>query len=475
MNRALEIVLVLVLAATVVDFAGVEPLGYTLMEVVLFAAVLALFMSSTWSGKLEFRASIWPALFAAWVALQLVPLPVSLVQALQPARFRLPAAHQDAAAAMTLSIYPHATVLLWVRFLAYFAAFILAVQLFDSRRRASLTVRALIALGLIEAVYGSVEYLTGREKIFNVSKQFYTGMATGTFINHNHFAGFLEMTMPFLVGSGLYYFQVWQENRRRRYSSRQKQGAPAGFQAFVYVFLVIVILAALIFSRSRGGILGALISLLFIGLLAQLRVRRKSWLIGLLAFVAVAAAYGLWIGLGPVLYRFELLGLGKQEFDIATRLAFSQDALKMLHDYRWTGTGLGTFGLAFRHYQLSWVQYFVEHVHNDYVEFATDVGIPGAALLFLPIVYLLLRMIVVFLRDPRRYRSSILLGCIGSVIAILIHSAMDFNLQIPANALTLAVVLGIGYKAACVEPITEPAERASSSSREAARDVVARR
>jgi putative inorganic carbon (hco3(-)) transporter len=473
MNRAIEIVLALVLAATVLHFGGVEPIGYTLMEVVLFAALLALFMSSTWGGKLEFRASIWPALFAAWVGVQLVPLPARLVQSLEPARFRVPSAPQDATAYLTLSVYPHTTLLLWVRFLAYFAAFVLAVHLFDSRRRASLMVRALIGLGLIEAVYGSVEYLTGQEKIFTFNKQYYTGMATGTFINHNHFAGFLELTMPFLVGSGLYYFQVWQENRRRRHSSRRESGASAGFQAFVYIFLVIVILAALIFSRSRGGILAALISLLFIALLAQLRVRRKSWLIGLLAFIGVAAGYGLWIGLGPVLSRFEQLGLGKQEFDIATRLAFSRDAFGLLRDYPWTGTGLGTFGIAFRHYQVSWVQLFVEHVHNDFVEFATDTGVPGAALLFLPIIYLLIRMIVIFLRDPRRYRSSILLGCIGSVLAILIHSGMDFNLQIPANALTLAVVLGIGYKASCVEPLTEPAERLSS--REPARAVVARR
>jgi O-antigen ligase len=275
------------------------------------------------------------------------------------------------------------------------------------------------------------------------------------------------------VGGAVYYFQIWQENRRRhRHASREKAGAE-GFQAVVYVFLVIVILAALIFSRSRGGILAVLVSLLIMALLVQLRVRRKSWLVGLLAFVALVAGYSIWIGLGPVLSRFEQLGAGKQEFDIATRIAFSKDALGIVRDYPWTGTGLGTFAIAFRHYQTAWVQYFVEHTHNDFVEFATDSGIPGAALLFLPIVYLLVRMVVVFFRDPRRYRSSVLLGCIGSVLAILIHSSMDFNLQIPANALTLAVVLGIGYKAACVEPLMEPSERPSS--RESARAVAARR
>ena len=473
MNRVLEIILALLIVATTLNFGGVQPAGYTLMEIVLFAALLALLMGATWSGKVELRASIWPALFAAWTGVQLLPLPTPLVRSLQPARFQVPSAHQDATAHLALSIYPHATMLLWIRFLAYFAAFILAVQLFDSRRRSSLLVRTLIGLGLMEAVYGSVEYLTGQEKIFTYTKQYYNGMATGTFINHNHFAGFIEMTMPFLIGAALYYFQVWQENHRRRHFSSKQPGASAGFQALVYAFLVIVMLAALIFSRSRSGILAALISLVLVGLLAQLRVRRTTWLVGLLIFMGVAVGYGLWIGLGPVLARFEALGLGKQEFDIATRLAFSKDTLGLIRDYRWTGTGLGTFALAFRHYQTAMAQYYVEHVHNDYLEFAAETGVPGAALLFLPIVYLLVRMVVVFIRDPRRYRSSVILGCIGSVLAILIHSGTDFNLQIPANALILAVVLGVGYKAACVEPLVDPAERVRS--RESARAVSARR
>jgi O-antigen ligase len=93
----------------------------------------------------------------------------------------------------------------------------------------------------------------------------------------------------------------------------------------------------------------------------------------------------------------------------------------------------------------------VNHAHNDYLEFASDTGLLGVALLFLPILYLLAKMIISFLDDPRRYRRSITLGCIGSSLALLIHSMTDFNLQVPANALIFAVVLGIGYKATCVE------------------------
>ena len=461
MNRVLEIVLAVVVVGSVLDFGGVQPLAYSLMEVVLFAAVLALAVHQTWRGRLHLRVSIWPVLFALWVALQIIPLPASLVHALEPVRFQSAEVNPAATDHLTLSIYPHATLLLWIRFLAYLSAFLLAVYLFDSGKRRSLLVATLIGTGLLEAVYGSAEYLTGQEKIFTYSKQYYTGMATGTYINHNHFAGFLELTMPFLVGSAFYYFQKWHQERVRRHSRGRQQTSSAGFVAIVYGFLVIVMLVALLFSRSRGGILGALCSVVFILLLAQLRARRKTWLIGLFVFLVVAAGYGLWIGLGPTLARFEQLASGKQEFDIATRLSFSKEALGILHDYPWTGTGLGTFALAFRHYQTAWVNYFVDHVHNDYLEFATETGLIGAALVFLPILYLLLRMIIVFLKDARRYRSSVLLGCIGGVLAILLHSGMDFNLQIPANALVLAVVLGIGYKAACVEGPTEKLERPS--------------
>jgi O-antigen ligase len=456
MNRFLEVVLAVTLVGAALDFGGVQPLAYSLMEVVLFAALLAAMVQETWQGRLVLPAPIWPILFVAWAGFEILPLPAALVRVLEPARFRVPmppGLRQPSW--LTLSIDPHSTLLGWIKLLAYLSAFVIAVRVFDSKKRRSLLVRALIAVGIFEAAYGSVEYLTGWEKIFAYSKQYYTGMATGTYINHNHYGGLLELTFPFLVGSILYYFQIWQDNRRRHLRGDQS-GASAGLQALVYVFLLMVMLVGLIFSRSRGAILAAVLSLLLMALLAQVRVRRKTWLLGLFGFLLVSVGYGLWIGLDPVLARFEELGLGNQSFSTATRLSFAHDALGIIRDYPWTGTGLGTFAVAFRHYQVGWVTYFVDHAHNDFIEFTTETGIVGAALLFLPIVYLLVKMTVAFLYDSRRYRPSVLLGCIGSIVAILIHSATDFNLQVPANALIVAVILGMGYKAACVEKRDEP-------------------
>ena len=112
---------------------------------------------------------------------------------------------------------------------------------------------------------------------------------------------------------------------------------------------------------------------------------------------------------------------------------------------------MGTFHVVYRQYQTSVVNNLVEHAHNDYLEFASDTGIIGAALFFIPILYLLGRMIFAFLDDHRSYRRSVTLGCIGSTLALLLHSVADFNLHIPANALTFAVILGIGYRVAILD------------------------
>jgi O-antigen ligase len=191
--------------------------------------------------------------------------------------------------------------------------------------------------------------------------------------------------------------------------------------------------------------------LMALSLLTLLKVRRKSWGIVIVSLAALAVGFSLWIGIGTVLYRFQQMDQSSY-LHTSERSTIWNDTLHLLRENPVLGTGLGTFGEALRPYQTQLVNLYIDHAHNDYLEFASETGIVGFALLFLPIFYLLGRMIIAFLKDHRRYRSAVLLGCIGSALGLLIHSLTDFNLQVPANALIFAVVLGIGYKAACQEP-----------------------
>jgi O-antigen ligase len=213
-----------------------------------------------------------------------------------------------------------------------------------------------------------------------------------------------------------------------------------------YVFIVVLLLIAVIFSRSRMGIFSVLASLILMASLGQLGGGRRAWMVITLLIIAGSMTYALWIGLDPVISRFETLKPSALEGPSA-RLAIWKQAGGIIRDYPAVGTGLGTFVVAFRRYQSTSVDFLVDHAHNDYVEVTSDTGILGAALLFIPIMGLLLKMILAYAEARSAYRRSVLLACMGGTAALLIHSATDFNLQIPANALLFAVVLGIGSKA----------------------------
>src|SRR2546426_1218252 len=259
MRTALEIILTLVIIGAALAFGGVQPLVYSLMEVVLFLAALLLLLKLARERSAELKVPLWPVLFAALVVLEVALLPRSLVARISPARLAGPSLKSlghSVAGWTTLSIYPHDTILGLVKFLAYVSAFALAAYLFDSRTKKSLLVRGLICLGVAEAAYGTFQYLTGVQKIFAYTKQYYREDATGTYINHNHFAGLLELTLPFAAASVFYFFQLWSESRRNMARRRAPAGAgSAGGVCVFFLFVPGVGVGGSIFSRSRGGIL----------------------------------------------------------------------------------------------------------------------------------------------------------------------------------------------------------------------------
>ena len=460
MQKRIEITLAVLIVGVALAFGGVQPIVYSLMEVVLFLAMLLAIVKPRREDTPGLRSPIWLALFAALVLLQIVPLPFWIVTRLSPARAldpKLADLSHGQSLWTTLSIYPHDTLLNLIKVLAYFSAFLLAAYVFDSGKRKSTLVVVLMVLGGSEAAYGLLQYLTGWQKIFTFTKVDYRDDATGTYINHNHFAGLIELTLPFVIASVFYFFQLWSESRGRR-SAVNHRGS-AGIQSVFYLFLAALMAVALLCSHSRGGLLAGGVSVLFVAALTLIAVftrqkaGRAAWALGLMLFLTCVVCYGFWVGLDPVLSRFEVI---HDPGYMATegRVGIWKSDLGLIRDYPLAGTGLGTFGLGFRHYQTTGLNYFFDHAHNDYLEFASDMGLPGAVLLFVPILYLLARMVISFLTDNRRYRRAVTLGCIGSVLALLVHSAMDFNLQIPANALILATILGIGYKASRLEPRT---------------------
>ena len=461
MTRKFEVFLALILVGSTLALGGVQPITYSLVEILVFLLVILFLWRQKRQGGIDLSLPAWPLLFVLWIALQLLPLPRSFLASVSRAHhltLTWLAPIQHAGFWGTLSIDPSATLLALFKILAYVGVFVLAVQLFDSARRKNAIVTALIALGCFEAGYGILQFLLNWNKIFGYTNPYDSSVATGTYINRNHFAGLMDLTVPLAFALAFHTYQLWSDPRRRATSTKSGGESPQEFRIVFYLFLAIIMVIGAVLSNSRGGILSVSFTLIALSLLTILKVRRRSWGLLIAGLATLALGFSLWVGVGGLVHRFA--EMGRAGFVSSQRRSMIwSDTVQLFRSNPILGTGLGTYEDALRPFQTHLVDMTIDHAHNDYLEFAAETGLIGFGLLFVPIFYLLVRMIISFLKDHRRYRSAILLGCIGSTLGLLIHSLMDFNLQVPANAMIFAAILGIGYKAACVEPRREVQER----------------
>src|SRR5437016_12528767 len=87
MDRLLEVILALAIIGSTLAFGGVEPLTYSIAEVILFLCVLLLLLKQTREGNVRLPLPLWPVVFAFWVLVQAIPLPSQLIKGISPARF----------------------------------------------------------------------------------------------------------------------------------------------------------------------------------------------------------------------------------------------------------------------------------------------------------------------------------------------------------------------------------------------------
>src|SRR5438046_8159476 len=156
---------------------------------------------------------------------------------------------------------PYQTVSHLLLLVTYLTAFFLTVFLCRDRDAKKRLVFALVSLGAFEALYGLIQYLTGWQQIFAYVKKYYLEEATGTYINRNHFAGFLEMILPFVIVLALRWTYLLSKNTSGRAGTFRKLVSRTELVSVVFwLFLAIVILAALVLSCSRLGIISDLFS-----------------------------------------------------------------------------------------------------------------------------------------------------------------------------------------------------------------------
>lgn len=411
----------------------------------------------------SFRRARWALLAGAlWllhIAFQFVPLPAEWIQALSPRAFE---AHSLAAGTLglpvpgmlTLSVDPHATRDFWFKSVAYGCMFALTLLLVDSRQRLELLIRTLVVSGTLQALYAAIMVLSGHE--FSVMPKQYTfqGIANGTFVNRNHLAGYLNLCLA--LGIGLMISKLGGEavhtwRQRIRSIARLLLGEKTRLRVYLIVMVI-----ALVLTRSRMGNAAFFAGTLIVGSVGLLLMRNapRSTMIFLASLIALdLLIVGTWFGVDQVARRLQETEIATQTQDILpaeSRDEVDRQSVSYFRDYPLTGSGGGSFYVVFPAYSGSGLIGFHDFAHNDYVQLLTETGIIGLTLC----VLIVLMATVQALLSLRRRNDPLMRGtAFGILLAICwlgIHSTVDFNMQIPANALTMTVILALAWVVASV-------------------------
>ncbi|MEE8204643.1 MAG: O-antigen ligase family protein, partial [Dehalococcoidales bacterium] len=290
------------------------------------------------------------------------------------------------------------------------------------RRERLLT--GLIVVGFAVALMGILQELSGTKKIFWIWDASYS-FPFGPFVNKNHFAGYLEIIIPLALAKAI--------------TLRQ------GERKALFWFMAAVMVAALFFSLSRGGVLGFSVSMLVFALLAYIFLRSRRALISMAAVFFVAVVLLGYIGSEPVVNRLATMAKITEVGDVQSRVQVWKETWNIFTEYPLVGTGLGTFSSIFPRYQGEKYKVFFTHAENDYLQTLSEVGLAGF-LLLLALVALVLARLFSALRLSESSRSrTIIIAVLSSTSALAVHSFSDFNLHIPSNALALVAALALGF------------------------------
>lgn len=421
-----------------------------------------------------FRQARWALLalllWCLWIGLQLVALPAGWVQILSPKAYET---HVLAAAALgmplparlTLSLEPHATLDFLLKSVAWSAAFALTLLLVDRRERLERLLLTLVICGMLQALYGSLMVLSGLEYEFLAKKVYNLGLATGTYVNRNHFAGYLNLCLA--AGIGL---MIARLGGAAIHTWRQRLRSLAhlllGEKTRLRIYLIIMVIG-LVLTRSRMGNTAFFAGTLIVGAVGLLLMRGapRSTILFLASMVVLdVLIVGTWFGVDQVMHRIQATEVSTNAENILPtedRDEVDRAAVPYLNDFRLTGSGGGTFYVVFPRYHSEKLNAYYDFAHNDYVQILAETGVVGlllCAAVVLGALWQALRAMRVR-RDPLMRGTAF--GVSMAICWLLIHSSVDFNLQLPATSFTATVMLALAWVAASLGRESAPATRRS--------------
>lgn len=284
---------------------------------------------------------------------------------------------------------------------------LLAGEMFTRRYRLQQAVMALSIFGFAVAMFAIVQDFSSNGNIYWVVKvHAISAEVYGPYANHNHYAGLMEMLVP-LAAAAAFLEQ--------------------GGKRALFLFASAIMALSIVFSRSRGGMLGLAFAIVFVCGVLYRGHRQQRAALAMLSMSVLVTVGAIFLANDKILQRLT-------DTQDKYRFAIYGDSLHMWLQKPFFGFGWGTFPTVYPAFRSFYISLRVNHAHNDYLELLVEMGIVGAAIAgwFLFGVF---RQGLRKIFDKTDYEGSLLaLGGLTAIVALLAHSALDFNLHIPANA-----------------------------------------
>lgn len=449
----IKVILIFLLIFTPIAFGSMELWAFSLMELgILLIMILGAILKishpiSNPGGQVgvvpipQFRVSfVLCSLFLILILFQMIPIPSGIIRIISPKTYEL--RHLLTISGSQISIQNS-------KFPISFVPFITKIEFFkwltlsglflfllfwrfsgDGFRILNDLIIVIFLTGAFESLYGMFEFFSGHHQILHFKG---ISSVTGTFINCNYFAGYLLMVIPLSMG---FLFSRESIQRGRFMGWRQRFSAFDG-KTVLIAFGVMVMILGLLFSASRMGILSLLLSFGLISLLFKDSRKGKRFSKTSVLILGLALLWAGWIGLDAVIGRF----FNVSE-DFKSRWMIWANAFEILKDFPILGSGLGTFGMIFPMYQSFHIRRFVTHTENDFLQLASEVGLVGIGLLLILFIFLFVKAVsrIRSLSDSDPQRHIGIGGLVG-ILALMFHSLVERNLQVPANAFLFTFIL----------------------------------
>jgi O-antigen ligase len=441
LERIIFYTLLVLIALAAVPYGTVEPHWEAAFECVVFALMALWLVEGYLRGTFSFQLSplLAPLLVLIIFAfLQTIPL------------WRSQIAGIEIRQAISADFYE--TRLFAVKVLAITLTLALLIRFTSNHLRLRTLVYLVIGIGVASAIFGLMRQTFQLDAPAFILSYLTPGRGYGQFINRNHFAFLMEMSLGLALGL-------------------VAGGAVRRDRMPVYLGAILSLWTTLVLSNSRGGIFSMLAQLIFIALLLPAVRNRKAasercvpeqrrllrfsnlFVVRLLlvaCLIAVMSLAVVWVGGDSLLTRLESVPVEVSEESADLRIGerrinIWRATLELIKAHPVNGVGFGAFATVIPRYHDAAGGITPQQAHNDYLELLASGGLIGLAIgvWFVTTLILLARQ---RLRSEDCFRRSACLGALTGIFGVAIHSFLDFGLHPTANALVFVALIVIATK-----------------------------